>query len=119
MLFNCLQTGCAQLAHSPAMAGFSQQSFQGVFFQNPDEAVPLKRQKKEPGAPTQKNVVVLKSSDVTTKDDVVFMPNTIEMAQLKKATNGQFKSMQISSNMSEAEIEESLKRLFPCLKDKR
>ena len=107
------------MAHSPAMAGFSQQSFQGVFFQNPDEAVPLKRQKEEPGAPTQKNVVVLKSSDVTAKDDVVFMPNTIEMAQLKKATNGQFKSMQISSNMSEAEIEESLKRLFPSLKDKR
>lgn len=119
MLFNCLQTGWAQLAHSPAMAGFSQQSFQGGFFHNPDEAVPLKRQKKEPGAPTQKNVVVLKSSDVTTKDDDVFMPNTIEMAQLKKATNGQFKNMQFSSKMSETEIEDSLKGLFPCLKDKR
>ena len=100
------------------MAGFSQQSFQ-VFLQNPDEAVSLKRKKKEPGAPTGKNVVVLKSSDVTAKGDVVSMPNTIEMARIKKTANEQRKKMQISSNMSEAEIEESLKELFPCLKDKR
>lgn len=118
MFLNWLQTGWAQLVQSPAMDGFSQQSFQ-VFLQNPDEAVPLKRKKKEPGASTQKNVVVLKSSDVTTKGDVVFMPNTIEMARIKKTANKQFKKMQISSNMSEAEIEESLKELFPCLEDKR
>lgn len=91
MFFNCLQTGCAQLAHSPAMAGFSQQSFQGGFFHNPDEAVPLKRQKKEPGALTQKNVVVLKSSDVTTKDDDVFMPNQSKWHSLKKQQTGNLK----------------------------
>ena len=57
------------------------------------EPVPLKRKEKDSGAPAGKRVVVLKSSDVT-----AFMPNTIEVAQLKKKEKEQFvTNVQISS----------------------
>ena len=42
--------------------------------------VPLRRKKREPGAPVGKNVVVLKACDVVERDETGFMPNTIEMA---------------------------------------
>ena len=54
-----------------------------------DSEVPaVKRMKKEPGAVTGKSVVVLKGSDVTTRNEIVFMPNTIEMAQPEEARKG-------------------------------
>ena len=83
------------------------------------EAV-VKRMKKEPGAVTGKSVVVLKDSDVTTRNENVFMPNTIEMAQLKKPEKGQFKTnVQISSKMMETDIKRILVETFPFLEHQR
>lgn len=90
--------------------------------QDTDETktIPLKRAKKEPGALTGKNVVVLKNNDVKEKDGIVIMPNTIDMAQLKKPQRGQFKTnVQISSQMTESDIKQILEEAFPFLKDKR
>ena len=89
--------------------------------QNVDaEPVPLKRKKKDSGAPAGKSVVVLKSSNVTIRNDSVFMPNTIEMAQLKKKEKAQFlTNVQISSKMSQQDIKELLISLFPYLGDQR
>ena len=87
---------------------------------NENELVALKRAKKEPGALTGKSVVVLKPSDVIVKDGTVFMPNTIEMAQLKKSEKGQFKTnVQISSKMSQMDIKGILEETFPFLEKKR
>ena len=84
------------------------------------EPVPLKRKEKDSGAPAGKSVVVLKSSDVTIRNDSVFMPNTIEVAQLKKKEKGQFvTNVQISSKMSQQDIRELLISLFPYLGDQR
>ncbi|XP_073227617.1 uncharacterized protein [Porites lutea] len=85
-----------------------------------NELVALKRAKKEPGALTGKSVVVLKPCDVVERDGTVFMPNTIEMAQLKKSEKGQFKTnVQISSKMSESDIKLILVETFPFLENKR
>ena len=82
--------------------------------------VPLRRKKREPGAPVGKNVVVLKACDVVERDETVFMPNTIEMAQLKKAERGQFKTnVQISSQMTETDIQLILVETFPFLEGQR
>ena len=84
------------------------------------EPVPLKRKEKDSGAPAGKSVVVLKSSDVTIRNDSVFMPNTIEVAQLKKKEKGQFvTNVQISSKISQQDIRELLISLFPYLGDQR
>lgn len=75
------------------------------------------KKKKEPGALTGKSVVVLKPCDVVERDGTVFMPNTIEMAQLKKAEKGQFKTnVQISSMMTEMDIKKIVVETFPFLK---
>ena len=80
----------------------------------------LKREKKEPGALTGKSVVVLKPCDVVERDGTVFMPNTIEMAHLKKSEKGQFKkNVQISSKMTEMDIKRILVETFPYLESKR
>ena len=85
-----------------------------------NELVALKRAKKEPGALTGKSVVVLKPCDVVERDGTVFMPNTIEMAQLKKSEKGQFKTnVQISSKMTEMDIKKILVKTFPYLESKR
>ena len=82
--------------------------------------VALKRAKKDPGALTGKSVVVLKPLDVVERDGTVFMPNTIEMAQLKKSEKGQFKTnVQISSKMTEMDIRRILVKTFPYLESKR
>ena len=114
MLGVCKQVAC--MAQSHAVAGSVQQTLQ----QNVDEPVPLKRKKKDPGAPAGKNVVVLKSSNVTIRNNSVFMSNTIEMARLKKKEKGQFlTNVQISSKMSQQDIRELLISLFPYLGDQR
>ena len=85
-----------------------------------NELVALKRAKKESGALTGKSVVVLKPCDVVERDGTVFMPNTIEMAQLKKSEKGQFKTnVQISSKMNEMDIKRILVETFPFLTNKR
>ena len=105
------------MAQSHAVGGSVQQTLR----QNVDaEPVPLKRTKKDSGAPAGKSVVVLKSTNVTIRNDSVFMPNTIEMAQLKKKEKGQFlTNVQISSKMSQQDIKELLISLFPYLGDQR
>ena len=85
-----------------------------------NESVAVKRKKGQPGTPTKKSVVVLKRSDVTIRNDLVFMPNTIEMAQLKKPDKGQFKTnVQISSKMTEVDIKRILVENFPFLEHQR
>ena len=112
----CLYKQVASMAQSHAGGGSIQQTLQ----QNVDEPVPLKRKKKDSGAPAGKSVVVLKSCDVTMRNDSVFMPNTIEMAQLKKKEKGQFlTNVQISSKMTQQDIKELLISLFPYLGDQR
>lgn len=78
------------------------------------------KKKKKPGALTGKSVVVLKHCDVIVRDGTVFMPNTVGMAQLKKAEKGQFKTnVQISSKMTETDIKKILVETFPFLKYQR
>ena len=82
--------------------------------------VPLKRKEKDSRAPAGKSVVFFKSSDVTIRNSSVFMPNTIEVAQLKKKEKGQFvRNVQISSKMSQQDTGELLISLFPYLGDQR
>lgn len=84
------------------------------------EAISAKRMKREAGSVTGKSVVVLRSSDVMRRDTYVFMPNTIEMAQIKKPDRGQFKTnVQISSKMTESDIEKTLLETFPILRRQR
>ena len=84
------------------------------------EPVPLKRKEKDSGAPAGKSVVVLKSSNVTIRNNSVFMPNTIEVAHLKKKEKGQFvTNVQIFSKMSQQDIRELLISIFPYLGDQR
>ena len=78
------------------------------------------KKKKERGSPTGKNVVVLKPCDVIVRDGTVFMPNTIEMAKLKKAEKGQFKAnVQISSRMTDKDIKRIIVETFPFLEYQR
>ena len=84
------------------------------------EPVPLKRKEKDCGAPAGKSVMVFKSCDVTIKTNSVFIPNTIEMAQMKKKEKGQFvTNVQISSMMSQKDIREPLISLVPYLGEQR
>lgn len=79
-----------------------------------------KRPRKDPKVTTGKSVVVLRTCDVRVRSDFVFMPNTIEMAQLKKQSRGQFKTnVQISSQMTKTDVEHTLIDNFPILRDKR
>ena len=60
--------------------------------------------------------MVLKPCDVVERDGTVFMPNTIEMAQLKKSEKGQFKTnVQFLSKMTETEVKGTLVETFPFL----
>ena len=70
----------------------------------------------KPGSVTGKSVVVLRHSDVTVGKSSVLMPNTIEMAQIKKALKGQFKrNIQFSSEMTELDVKRALIENFPIL----
>ena len=102
------------MAQSRVVASSVQQTLQ----QNIDEPVPLKRKKKDSGAPAGKSVMVLKSCDVTIEDNYVRMPN--KMARLKKKKKKQFlTNVQISSKMTQKDIRELLISLFPYLGDQR
>ena len=114
LFFLCKQV--ASTAQSLVVMGSVQQTVK----QNVVEPLPLKRRKKGSGTPFGKSVVVLKSCNVTLRNNFVFMPNTIEMAQLKKKEKGQFlTNVQISSQMSQKDIRELLISSFPYLGDQR
>ncbi len=81
-----------------------------------------KRYKGDPDAPKPgKSVVVLLDSDVTVGENgQVFMPNTIEMAKLKKKEKGQYVGkITFSSEMTKEDVLKQLHSNFPVLKDKR
>lgn len=60
--------------------------------------------------------MVLKPCDVVERNGTVFMPNTIEMAQIKKKERGQFKTnVQFSSKMTETDVKRILVDTFPFL----
>ena len=66
------------------------------------------------------NVTVLLTSDVKKQNEQVFMPNTIEMAKIKKKEKGQYVSgIKFSSNMSEEEVKGRILSHFPNLKNQR
>ena len=74
----------------------------------------------KPGSVTGKSVVVLRHSDVRIGLSSVLMPNTIEMAQLKKPVKGQFKrNVEIFSEMTELEVTRALIKNFPILENER
>lgn len=82
------------------------------------ETISAKRMKS--GSVMGKSVVVLRQSDIIMGKSSVLMPNTIEMAQLKKQVKGQFKrNIQISSNMTEKDVKEMLIEYFPILRHQR
>lgn len=65
------------------------------------------------------NVVVLKTSDVEIRGNDVFMPLKREMALIKRAERGQFKNIQISDEMTERDVTETLLETFPYLRNQR
>lgn len=80
----------------------------------------LAKPRRDPDAATRKSVVVLTRGNVGIRDGMVFMPNTIEMAILKKPDKGQFKTnIPFSSNMTETDVKCTLMKNFPILRDKR
>lgn len=63
-----------------------------------------------------KNVMVLFGCDVEKRDSKVYMPNTIEMALLKRPERGQFKKeIEFTKTMTEKDVKEKLHRHFPKL----
>ena len=80
-----------------------------------DEERNAKRHRGDPNAPTPaKSVVVLFDSDVKVRENgEVCMPNTIEMARLKK--RGQFTKICFTSEMTEEDVHRALCFNFPIL----
>ena len=80
-----------------------------------------KRHRRDPNAsPPAKSVVVLFDSDVKVRENgEVCMPNTIEMAQLKKEGKGQFGKVSFTSGMTEEDVHKALCFSFPILRHKR
>ena len=108
----------------PATAGKSlvQQSTEqdaNSSYPSPSHPLPLKRKKREPGAPTWKNVVVLRSSDVRKREGKLLMPFTTEMSEIKKSPTPRFKKLEISSSMTQCVIKAKLEELFPYLQQQR
>lgn len=76
--------------------------------------------KRHRGDPYTKSVVVLFDGDVTVRENgEVYMPNTIEMAQLKKPGKGQFAKISFTSEMTERDVHKTLRFNFPLLSYKR
>lgn len=67
-----------------------------------------------------RNVTVLLSSDVSRQNDLVFMPNTIEMGILRKTDKGQYvNGIKFSDSMSEEDVKRRLILHFPKLENQR
>ena len=76
--------------------------------------------KRHRGDPYTKSVVVLFDGDVTVRENgEVYMPNTIEMAQLKKPGKGQFAKISFTSEMTEEDVHRKLCSYFPILSYER
>ena len=76
--------------------------------------------KRHRGDPNVKSVVVLFDSDVKVRENgEVCMPNTIEMAKLKRPVKGQFAKISFTSEMSEEDVHKALCFNFPILSYKR
>ena len=64
--------------------------------------------------------MVLKPCDVVERKGTVFLPNTIDMAQIKKTERGQFMTnVQFSSKMTESDTKKILVEKFPFLECQR
>lgn len=78
-----------------------------------------KRRRRDSNAQTPvKSVVVLLESDVSVSKNnknVVLMPNTIEMAQLKKPNKGQYGKITFTSEMTQMDVLTALHLKFPVL----
>lgn len=88
-----------------------------------DEPDPKRQKRDNLGSTTRKresnlkNVLVLTSRDVRKKGGKVFMPNTIEMAQLKKPKRGRFKTkIKLPKTMTVKNVEAELRDQFPVLR---
>lgn len=88
-----------------------------------DEPDPKRHKRDNLGSTTRKresnlkNVLVLTGHDVRKKDGKVYMPNTIEMAQLKKPERGRFKTkIKLLKTMTGKDVEAELRRQFPVLR---
>ena len=67
-----------------------------------------------------RNATVLLATDVTKRNDKLLMPNTIEMAQIKKKEKGQYvRGIKFSDNMSEEEVKGRILSHFPNLENQR
>lgn len=88
-------------------------------YPSPSHPLPLKRKKKEPGAPTWKKIVVLKSSDVRNIGDKVLMPFTTQMSTIRKSLIPRFEIVEISSAMTKMEVKAKLEEVFPYLRQQR
>ena len=122
-------TSCEQviiMAESPGPATTGRSLVQQSTEQNanssypsPSHLLPLKRKKKEPGAPTLKNVVVLRRGDVRKREGKLLMPYTTEMSAIKKSPKPRFKKLEISSSMTQCDIQAKLEEIFPYLQQQR
>ena len=60
-----------------------------------------------------KTVVLLKKNDCQRRNGDVYIPNTIEMANIKKKSTGQYKKkVQFSKQMSEEMVRQKLQETF-------
>lgn len=68
-----------------------------------------------------KSVTVLLPSDVTVgRTGEVFMPNTMEMAKIRKPWKGQFSTgIEFTSTMTKEDVERELCNSFSILRDQR
>ena len=67
-----------------------------------------------------RNVTVLLATDVNKQNDQLFMPNTIEMTQIKKKDKGQYVSgIKFFDYMSEEDVNERILSHFPNLENQR
>lgn len=80
-----------------------------------------KRCRRDPDAPKpDKGVVVLLDSDVSVSlNGQVLLPNTIEMAMLKKPEKGQYCRTNFTSQMTVKEVLSTLHSKFSIIKNKR
>jgi len=82
-----------------------------------------KRRRRDPDAPKptcNKGVVVLLDSDVCViPNGQVLLPNTIEMANLRKAEKGQYCRIDFTSEMEEGEVLSILHSNFSITRNKK
>ena len=61
-----------------------------------------------------KNVILLKSEDCQRSNGSVLIPNTIEMARIRRPDTRQYRqNVQFSTNMSEQIVQQTLQNSFP------